>query len=70
MIRDKIMFLAEDPALKERLLREPKLDLWDAVDIYLDLWSWHRVAQVKCVTLPRLELLAAYITAKLLDNVI
>ena len=33
MIRDKIVFSTEDPALKERLLREPKLDLQKAVDI-------------------------------------
>ena len=33
MIRDKIVFSTQDPALKERLLREPKLDLQKAVDI-------------------------------------
>ena len=33
MIRDKIVFSTEDPALKERLLRETKLDLQKAVDI-------------------------------------
>lgn len=33
MIRDKIVFSTEIPALKERLLREPKLDLQKAVDI-------------------------------------
>ena len=33
MIRDKIVFSTEIPALKERLLCEPKLDLQKAVDI-------------------------------------
>ena len=33
MIRDKVVFSTEDPALKKRLLREPKLDLQKAVDI-------------------------------------
>ena len=33
MIRDKILFSTENPALKERLLREPKLSLEKAVDI-------------------------------------
>ena len=33
MITDKIVFSTENPTLKERLLREPKLDLQKAVDI-------------------------------------
>ena len=32
MIRDKIVFSTENPALKERLLRDPKLSLGKAVD--------------------------------------
>ena len=33
MIRDKIVFSTNNPTLKERLLREPQLDLQKAVDI-------------------------------------
>ena len=33
MIRDKIVFSTDNPTLKERLLREPQLDLQKAVDI-------------------------------------
>ena len=33
VIRDKIVFSIENPALKQRLLCEPKLDLQKAVDI-------------------------------------
>lgn len=33
MIRDKIVFSTENPALKERLLCEPRLSLEKAVDI-------------------------------------
>ena len=33
MIRDKIVFSTENPALKEWLIRDPKLDLQKAVDI-------------------------------------
>ena len=33
MIRDKIVFSTDNPPLKERLLREPQLDLQKAVDI-------------------------------------
>ena len=33
MIRDKIVFSSENPALKKRLLREPELSLEKAVDI-------------------------------------
>ena len=33
MIRDRKVFFTENPALKERLLHEPKLDLQKVVDI-------------------------------------